>query len=135
MDKFEVYLALKCRAKECDNKGDDKEFMTIADLVINNKLKDAYKYWQKMDTYLRETTPDEVYSYLLLNRTGADDRKIVELKMKLNSKVVYNATVEYPSDACNDDIAVSIVRTESDIIKKLITFEYSEPVIVKKTEK
>ncbi len=135
MDKFIIVDMLKDRAQECDNEGDEKEFMTIADLVMNDKLKEAYKYWRRMDTYLRETTPDDVHSYLLLNRTGTDDRKIVELKMKLNGKVVYNANVEYPSDACNDDIAVSIVQTESDIIKKLITFEYSEPVIVKKTEK
>jgi hypothetical protein len=132
MDKFIIIDMLKNRAKECDNEEDEKQFLIIADLIIDEKLKKAYECWQKMDTYLRETTPDDVYSYLLLNRTGTNDRKIVKLKMKLNDEVVYTNNVEYPSDISDNDIAISLVRIENDVIKKLISFDYSEPVIVSK---
>jgi hypothetical protein len=135
MDKLIIIDMLKDRAKECDNEDDEKEFLIIADLILNDKLKDAYIYWQKMDTYLRETTPDEAYDFLTLNRTGTNDRKAVDIIMRLDDKIVYTNKVEFPSDASNSDIATSLVGIENDVIKKLITFEYSEPVIVKETEK
>ena len=69
----------------------------------------------------------------MLNRTGTADRKFVEIKMKLNDKVVYTNNVEFPSDASNSDIATSLVMIESDLIKKMISFDYSDPIIVKKT--
>ena len=111
--------------RECDETDKDS-YRHLVDLIAEDKVVEAWKHFKSMDTYLRETTPEDVVHYLWLNRTGLGKTKTINLTLRTKSDklVLYKGEMQFPDDATDFEIGRNLMDAEDKLLKDLLEFEY-----------
>lgn len=108
------------------NESDKENYRHLLDLVEADNLVEAYKYFSHLDTYLRETAPEDVVHYLWLNRTGLGKTKTINLTLRTKSDniILYKGEMKFPDDATDLEIGRNLMNAEDQLLKDLLEFEY-----------
>ena len=134
-------MAMKLRAfAKGESKADAKDIRKLAKLAEEGKYKEAEKFMNSLDTFVREGIPEEVWSYILINKTKT--RQVVPFVVRLkgckkqigDSKEfkpgeIFKAEYEFPGDMSKEAIARAIYNAREKVIEDLIEIEYQEPKI------
>lgn len=137
MEQKSTVLELLKEYSSTADKGDIEDLEKLSSLIDGDKYKEAYKFFNKLDTFVRETIPEDVFIFLNLNRCGTGNYKTVNIVMKIKDndlladfrkqavgQVILSASVQFPPDASDQEISMTLMHLESDIIKKAIEFDY-----------
>lgn len=139
MEEKSTVLALLKEYASTAEKGDIEDLEKLSSFIGEEKYKEAYKFFNRLDTFVRETIPEDVFIFLNLNRCGNTNYKTVNITMKIKDndlladfrkqavgQVILSASVKFPPDATNQEISMTLMHLESDIVKKAIEFEYEQ---------
>ena len=134
MDDKQAIKSLKEYA--ADLTGEDRPCVNeVIGLLRQEDYKGARKAMKACDTYVREGFPDAVSSHVAIQAAGGV-RKILAAVVIKGSKRVYKkgwrpgvvamSSVEFPKDARDRDIALSLVHYEEQLLKQTIGVEFKE---------
>lgn len=117
-----------------ERKSAAQDIKKLANLVKKGEYKKADKFWQSLDTFMRDGIPSEVLTFIRLNSTTK--RKYISASISLSGeylsdlalkdKIIFKGTWEFPGDLKDEEIARSIVFSEDEIRRKIINIKYSD---------
>lgn len=132
----EMAMSLRKFAKG-EDKLDAKYIRKLAKMVEDEKNEQAFKFMKELDTFVRDGIPEDVYQYISVNRTESKKVACFVVKLKgCNKQIgdpkvfkpgeIYKGEYVFPGDISDNELAMSLINSEPNIIKDLIEITYSE---------
>lgn len=112
-----------------ESKADKRDMIILARLLELGKYKEAYKYYCKMDTFVREAVPIVAFRFLFMNRVSTKLAVDAFVTLKGVKKVfcpglppgcVAKYTWGMPGDATKEEMARWILNWQESVIKDTV---------------
>lgn len=112
-----------------ERKADKRDMVILARFLELGRYREAYKYYRKMDTFVREAVPDVALRFLFMNRASTQLMVEAFVTLKGVNKIfksglppgcVAKYTWGMPGDATQDEMARWIFTWQEKVIKDTV---------------